>query len=594
MRLIMIRNRDNEQLPQSYCDFKAPGGTIGRGTDNTLILPDQTRAISRLQAIVHVSPAGEAAITHRGSTTALLLNGRELPHNLQQPLAEGDMLDIGGYQFSVTLQVSDTPPTLPLAASVTAPGKGIHDAVWDQLEAEFLSSTPLTSKPIPFDPEHPLFLAGQNDPAGKDPLALAKERDLASLQEKSTDPTRLFEADDTLSHPTIMNDTTPSVLLMQTKWAAPQEEQPDEPAPSAVQQAPALFSQADELSAGWGLNTGNASDDDDPVGLFLSNAVPLTSALEEMGDFSSELPPWPSEPVALATTDIPLPETAAQHPVEPPLPPQQHQPEDLAWATSPIIPEETLSLDNAMFYSAPPEQMTAETEELPPQRARMGIDPVRHQPFQPAKSSSQEQLQGELFSAFVAGLGLDDAPVTPDFSPEQLYMAGKLLSLFSQGTVALLSSRSILKRGLKAEMTMILEEENNPFKMLPSGKTVLMQIFSTPMPGFTPAENAVRDAMIDLQAHQLGMIAGVRAIIAAMLQTFHPDTLEKMAVEQGNGKGLFPANRKAVLWDMLKIRYQQVANEVEDDFHTLFGEAFLHAYDLEIRQYKASQNRKDP
>lgn len=152
----------------------------------------------------------------------------------------------------------------------------------------------------------------------------------------------------------------------------------------------------------------------------------------------------------------------------------------------------------------------------------MGIDPVEHQPLKTPKSTSQAQLNGELYEAFIAGLGLDDIPNRPDFSPEQLYQAGKLLSLFSQGAVALLSSRHLLKQGINAEMTMILEEGNNPFKLLPSGKTALMQLFSTPMPGFMEPEGAVRDALIDLQAHQLGMIAGVRAIITALLQKFSP------------------------------------------------------------------------
>ncbi|MBS2693712.1 hypothetical protein KFY51_27705, partial [Salmonella enterica subsp. enterica serovar 1,4,[5],12:i:-] len=127
-----------------------------------------------------------------------------------------------------------------------------------------------------------------------------------------------------------------------------------------------------------------------------------------------------------------------------------------------------------------------------------------------------DTLEGPLLTALLQGIGLDDLQPQPHFDEQQIRQAGRLLSLFSQGTVALLSSRSILKRGVKAEMTMILDEANNPFKLLPSGKTVLMQMFGSQMPGFMPPEQAVRDALIDLQAHQLGMIAGIRAIIAAM------------------------------------------------------------------------------
>ena len=38
------------------------------------MLPDEERAISRLQAIVHISADGECRITNRGNVTRVLLN----------------------------------------------------------------------------------------------------------------------------------------------------------------------------------------------------------------------------------------------------------------------------------------------------------------------------------------------------------------------------------------------------------------------------------------------------------------------------------------------------------------------------------------
>ncbi len=61
MRFTIITNKPGHQPPQTSCDFLPPGGTIGRGTDNNLVLPDDDRTISRLQAIVHVSAMENAA-----------------------------------------------------------------------------------------------------------------------------------------------------------------------------------------------------------------------------------------------------------------------------------------------------------------------------------------------------------------------------------------------------------------------------------------------------------------------------------------------------------------------------------------------------
>ena len=114
------------------------------------------------------------------------------------------------------------------------------------------------------------------------------------------------------------------------------------------------------------------------------------------------------------------------------------------------------------------------------------------------------------------------------------------------------------------------------------------------MAGVWPREKAVRDALLDLQHIQLGMMAGIRAIIAEMLQALTPQRLE----EQGSAdvvvsKLPFSTAKKAALWDYFMRNYQRTAGEIEDDFHTLFGEAFLHAYDMEVNQYKDSQTRVD-
>ena len=53
-------------------------------------------------------------------------------------------------------------------------------------------------------------------------------------------------------------------------------------------------------------------------------------------------------------------------------------------------------------------------------------------------------------------------------------------------------------------MTMTLDDANNPFKLLPTGKTAPSRRFGNMMPGFTPPTKPVRDALIDPSAHQLG------------------------------------------------------------------------------------------
>ena len=364
----------NTDVPVKTVAFQPPGGTIGRSQDNDLVLPDESRAISRLQALVHLAADGECRLTNQGSVTSVVHNGVALGRGAQVQLQHGDALQIGDYQLAV------------------------------------------------------------QDPARAD---AAK---------------------------------------------------------------------------------------DDPLALFSDETHPQRDRVD-------------------------------------------------------------------LFDEAQPEVIAASTPSAPRHSdARLAIEPQKNAaPRQPGAAADQEKL----IAALLEGMGLNNGHATP-IDEEQMRVTGRMLSLFSQGTVALLSSRQILKRGVKADMTMILNEANNPFKILPSGKTVLMQIYQSQMPGFMPPEQAVRDALVDLQAHQLGMIAGIRAIIAAMLQSFNPQRLEEQARSEGVLPKLpFAAARKAALWDYFMRNYQRTAGEIEDDFHTLFGEAFLHAYDVEVNQYKDSQTRTD-
>ncbi|HBV39775.1 MAG TPA: type VI secretion system-associated FHA domain protein TagH [Erwinia sp.] len=260
------------------------------------------------------------------------------------------------------------------------------------------------------------------------------------------------------------------------------------------------------------------------------------------------------------------------------------------------MPEDPLGILNEqvpIVMPLPEREASPVRQQHRPGDARLDIDPVTHEPAHSERTAGESNEQ-RLLAALMEGMGLENGPGKPPFTEEQMRTTGRMLSLFSQGTVALLSSRSILKRGVKAEMTMILNEANNPFKILPSGKTVLMQIYQSQMPGFMPPEQAVRDALVDLQAHQLGMIAGIRAIIAAMLQSFNPLRLEDHARRDGNLPRIgLSAMKKAALWDYFLRHYRNTSGEIEDDFHTLFGDAFLQAYDVEVNQYKDSQIRPE-
>lgn len=571
MRFTIISTKAGHQPPQGSCDFYAPGGTIGRGTDNNLVLPDDDRAISRLQAIVHVAADGECKITNRGNVTRVVLNEIPLERGRQVELQDGDILAIDDYRIEVSDLLQDSQPISRMAASgqppVTAKPStpapsaaptvaeaaptAVPSEIWDSLMQEFSIADSISSsraKPQADNAPNPFAEPKPAERNPEDPLAMfADSEPLFERPPVATDD--LFADDTPFDRDSIFADVTPTTLV-------PPVEKPAQPVADEPQ------AELDPLALFGGDASAKTARDDDPLGLM--GGAPLTS----VDAFSNEEPAKTVADEPDAAFDSPL--LMAQPPQEPPA------------AAREEAPEITLPTPQAVARQA------AQTP-----KGRLRIDPVRHehQATSTPQPGNGEVLQGELLEALLEGMGLGDMQPIPQFDKENMRQLGQMLSMFSQGTVALLSSRSILKRGVKADMTMVLDDANNPFKLLPSGKTVLMQMFGARMPGFMPPKKSVRDALIDLQAHQLGMISGIRAIIAAMLQSFNPEQLEEEAKRDGHTSRLaLPASRKAALWDYFVRTYGETAGEIEDDFHTLFGEAFLYAYDMEVNQYKDSQS----
>jgi len=191
-----------------------------------------------------------------------------------------------------------------------------------------------------------------------------------------------------------------------------------------------------------------------------------------------------------------------------------------------------------------------------------------------------------LLRAFFEGAGLDAAAQPRQLSAEQVFVAGQLLSLFANGTVELLSSRSILKREVKADMTMLLDRENNPLKLLPDGGAVLRQMFGLPFPGFMSPQTAVSDAFQDLHAHQIGMVAGMRAALMDLVARFSPQRLRERDCAQRWYERYVPSLYKARMWDRYVNHHRDAVFAIEDDFASVFGKAFLAAYDAEVEGYR--------
>jgi FHA domain-containing protein len=199
----------------------------------------------------------------------------------------------------------------------------------------------------------------------------------------------------------------------------------------------------------------------------------------------------------------------------------------------------------------------------------------------------------DLSAALWRGLGLS-AGVAPVLQPEQAERIGALLRAMTAGTLDLLTARMVAKRELGAAATQLRTRENNPLKFSPDADAALAHLVGPAERGFLEPRAAVQEAFDDLRAHQVALLAGMRAALDAVMSRFDPAVLEKRLAPGGALENLIPANRRARLWSAYSEEYARIVSEIEDDFDALLGQAFLKAYQAQLQALAADRGLHDP
>jgi FHA domain-containing protein len=190
-----------------------------------------------------------------------------------------------------------------------------------------------------------------------------------------------------------------------------------------------------------------------------------------------------------------------------------------------------------------------------------------------------------LKQAFLRGAGIDAGAIAAEWTPELMELLGKLMATSLQGTIDLLALRSLVKQEVRADVTMVVVRNNNPLKFFPDSQTVLTQMLRKKMPGFMEPLESVEDACHDLRGHQMGVVAGTRASMAAMMKRLRPERFEAASKPAGMLDALLPSRRQAAMWELYVRKHGAIAGEAKDQFKTVFGAAFLAAYEQEVERF---------
>ena len=219
--------------------------------------------------------------------------------------------------------------------------------------------------------------------------------------------------------------------------------------------------------------------------------------------------------------------------------------------------------------------------------------PARPVPAAAAPANAQAGDTTTLLNALMTGLGLQASPIQA-LTPATMQLIGELLRESTRGAVELLRARAALKQEVRAQVTMIVTQGNNPLKFSPNVDAALNHLLGPAAAGFMPPARAMRDAFDDLRAHEIGVMAGMRAALDGVLARFDPAALDSAITKRGALASLLPGSRKAQLWEQFQQLYTQLSREAADDFHTLFGKAFLQAYEAQLDLLDAEPGPGNP
>lgn len=521
--------------------FDLHGGTIGRADHNTLALPDPERHISREQAEITAGGSG-FLIRNVGSSNPIVVRDQSLAHGESAPLLHHDQVRIGRY----LLEVIDDAASAD--ANATTRGRGAGDDL-----------------PMP-----------RHADAGNGPLAALSPgnpfADLLGMQQPA---------------PAAATARTGGDPAAASPWAArlPDDFDPFAPPPAPQSAAPAAPDAAGAGAFADLIPSGAPSSLDDLFGLKGGGGDPLAAFLADAKPAGAR----GQSPAAASTDPLVLFGAALAAPAPPPEVAADRTPE-LRAAFSPPRPAMAARVGPARVEVASavaPAPPIAPAPAIAPAPTVDAANADRTLPPEPMRTASPAQAADAAgaWAAFCEGAGVKvGSPEGAD--PAMMRLAGTLLRATIDGTLRLMAVRSATRHELHAQVTMIQARNNNPLKFSPDAQAALEQLLQPPLRGFVPGPAAVTEAMDDLLGHAIGTMAGTRSALEGVLARFTPQALEDKLAGKSMIDSVLPMARKARLWELYLQHYEHIRDEAQEDFHGLFGKAFLSAYEQQLEQLR--------
>lgn len=239
----------------------------------------------------------------------------------------------------------------------------------------------------------------------------------------------------------------------------------------------------------------------------------------------------------------------------------------------------------------PPAPAAQESPFPPPAQEAPKPSPAAKPSPAPASRTAAPVAAGSVIEAFARGAGIDPAQLRIADENAFFEEIGGLFKIMTEGLMQVIASRNQIKSEFRLEQTMIAPTANNPFKFSASAHEAMTRLFNAGDRAYLSGLEATEEAVDDISAHQMAVVAGTEAALRDILRRFEPGKLEeRFSKNKGSflGKAM-PALEKARCWDFYKVLYGEVSEAADDDFQQLFGSEFSNAYESQLERLKLAR-----
>lgn len=137
---------------------------------------------------------------------------------------------------------------------------------------------------------------------------------------------------------------------------------------------------------------------------------------------------------------------------------------------------------------------------------------------------------------------------------------GQIVRQSVQGLQQVLRSRADIKNRLRLGHTMVQESGNNPLKLSGNYQQTMYSLLKG-QPGYLMGPQAVRQAMKDIQAHQVASYAASKSLMDSVFEQFSPVQLAYHFETQGKPSRW--TNKDAFYWQQYQLHHKKMAADDE-------------------------------